>query len=591
LDIETIWDREIAKPICIAITSNDKISFKKIRTDQVDTTILLDFLLEKCSSKKIYYVHNLTFEIFVFLNQIIKKNIKFKIISANRTVYSAEIWYKKKKIRLRCSYKLTMLSLKKLAELAQIEEKSIFPYKILDENLKEIVEVEKGMFKNEEEFDVFIERYGKKINVYNILEEYCKNDAKITKKSIIKYWKIIEENGLKNNGRILTAAKLSVENYFKNNFFIKKKINIKYDRIIRKGYFGGRTEVFGNPFDNEVLLHYDWEGMYAQCMSEKVLGGEIIESDIIKSIENPGFYWIKFKQNLEIPVLPIKTNKLIFANGVFEGWYWFEEIIMAIENGVEIIKIEKTITAQYYDNFIKDFVEINKKIRELGPLHKQIGKNNNNTFYGRLGMNPERLEEELISSIDESKKYEKVIETNGIYIGYLKKDKSISNVLISASITSKARIKLYKGMKEVQKNGGRILYTDTDSIIASFKKEKYKNILDKKIGEVIFDSKKEDTIIEDGVFAMPKTYALKYKKTEIVKIKGFNTTPKFEDFKEKFYKKESIITENVEWNKKDLIIKNIKRNKETNLFSLDKRKWNEDLKTTIPLELWDVPYK
>ncbi len=585
MDIETIWDKEIAKPICIAITSNDKINFKKIRTDQVDTTILLDFLLEKCSSKKIYYVHNLTFEIFVFLNQIIKKNIKFKIISANRTVYSAEIWYKKKKIRLRCSYKLTMLSLKKLAELAQIEEKSIFPYKILDENLKEIVEVEKGMFKNEEEFDVFIERYGKKINVYKILEEYCKNDAKITKKSIIKYWKIIEENGLKNNGRILTAAKLSVENYFKNNFFIKKKINIKYDRIIRKGYFGGRTEVFGNPFDNEVLLHYDWEGMYAQCMSEKVLGGEIIESDIIKSIENPGFYWIKFKQNLEMPILPIKTNKLIFANGVFEGWYWFEEIIMAIENGVEIIKIEKTITAQYYDNFIKDFVEINKKIRELGPLHKQIGKNNNNTFYGRLGMNPERLEEELINSIDESKKYEKVIETNGIYIGYLKKDKSISNVLISASITSKARIKLYKGMKEVQKNGGRILYTDTDSIIASFKKEKYKNILDKKIGEVIFDSKKEDTIIEDGVFAMPKTYALKYKKTEIVKIKGFNTTPKFEDFKEKFYKKESIITENVEWNKKDLIIKNIKRNKETNLFSLDKRKWNEDLKTTIPLEL------
>ena len=119
---------------------------------------------------------------------------------------------------------------------------------------------------------------------------------------------------------------------------------------------------------------------------------------------------------------------------MFEGWYWFEEIIMAIENGVEIIKIEKTITAQYYDNFIKDFVEINKKIRELGPLHKQIGKNNNNTFYGRLGMNPERLEEELISSIDESKKYEKVIETNGIYIGYLKKDKSISNVLISGCL-------------------------------------------------------------------------------------------------------------------------------------------------------------
>jgi hypothetical protein len=35
-------------------------------------------------------------------------------------------------------------------------------------------------------------------------------------------------------------------------------------------------------------------------MSEKVLGGEIIESDIIKSIENPGFYWIKFKFILNV---------------------------------------------------------------------------------------------------------------------------------------------------------------------------------------------------------------------------------------------------------------------------------------------------
>jgi hypothetical protein len=59
--------------------------------------------------------------------------------------------------------------------------------------------------------------------------------------------------------------------------------------------------------------------MYAQCMKEKVLGGEIIESNIIRGLEHPGFYWVKFYQNLEIPVLPIKKNKLLFANGQFEG--------------------------------------------------------------------------------------------------------------------------------------------------------------------------------------------------------------------------------------------------------------------------------
>jgi len=141
-------------------------------------------------------------------------------------------------------------------------------------------------------------------------------------------------------------------------------------------------------------------------------------------------------------------------------------------------------------------------------------------------------------------------------------------------------------MKEVIKNEGRILYTDTDSIIAAFDKEKYKEKLDVKMGEVIFRSNDRDTIIEEGVFAMPKTYALRYKDgREIVKIKGFNVRPSFREFKEKFYKKEEIITENIEWNKKDLMIKNILREKRTNLYSLDKRKWDNNLKKTYPLEL------
>ena len=476
-----------------------------------------------------------------------------------------------------------MLSLKKLAKLSGVEEKGIFPYKILNKNLKDEVKIEKEMFNDINEYEKFKERYGINIKVYEILEEYCINDARITKESIIKYWKIIEENGLTKNNRILTAAKLSIENYFLKNSIIKKKIKLKYDRVIRESYFGGRTEVFGNQKENEILLHYDWSGMYAQCMKEKVLGGEIIESNIIKDLKYPGFYWIKFRQNLEIPILPIKKDKLLFANGEFEGWYWFEEIALAIEYGVEIISVRKMISAQYYDNFIKDFVELNDEIRKISPIHKIIGKNNNNTFYGRLGMNPERLEEEITNKLDIDK-YEKVVEINGAFIGYKKKEKSISNVLISASITSKARIKLYKGIDKVIKNGGRVLYTDTDSIIAAFKKSEYENKLDIKMGEVLFDSSDMDTVINEGVFAMPKTYAVRYKDgREIVKIKGFNVRPSFDEFKEKFYNKEEIVTENIEWNKKDLLIRNILREKRTNLNSLDKRKWKENLKDTEPL--------
>ena len=556
-----------------------------IKVEEINSNLLINFMLEKCSSKKIYYVHNLTFEMFVFIKYLMDEKIKFKMISANKTIYSAEIFYKKKIIKLRCSYRLTMLPLSKLAELADIKEKSIFPYTILNNELKENISIEENMFKDKLEYSNFAKIYGLQINTFKILEEYCKNDALITKNSIIKYWQIILESGFKKKKNILTAAKLSITNFFQNNIIIKQKIKLKYDRILRKDYFGGRTEVFGNPLDDEILLHYDWSGMYAQCMCENVLGGEIFDSNIITDISNPGFYWIQFEQNLEIPVLPIKKNKLLFANGTFEGWYWFEEIILAIENGVKIKKIKKTISAQYYDKFIKNFVEINNKIREISPLHKQIGKNNNNTFYGRLGMNPEKEEEE-ITNIIENKKYIRTIEQNGIYIGYSKKEKSISNILISASITSKARIKLYRGMKEIIKNGGRILYTDTDSIIASFKKNRYEKVLNVKLGEIFFDKNKEDTIIIDGVFAMPKTYAIKYiNNSEIVKIKGFNTKPTFTEFKEKFYKKENIITENTEWNKKDFQIKFIKKEKETNLNQLDKRIWDHTLKFTYPIQM------
>jgi hypothetical protein len=38
---------------------------------------------------------------------------------------------------------------------------------------------------------------------------------------------------------------------------VKRKISLKLDRILRKSYFGGRTEVFGNPYDDEKILHYD----------------------------------------------------------------------------------------------------------------------------------------------------------------------------------------------------------------------------------------------------------------------------------------------------------------------------------------------
>jgi len=56
-----------------------------------------------------------------------------------------------------------------------------------------------------------------------------------------------------------------------------------------------------------------------------------------------------------------------------------------------------------------------------------------------------------------------------------------SNVSIAAAITAKARIRLYKGFEDCKKNGGRLLYCDTDSIFAAFTRDVSKQ----KHGEVV----------------------------------------------------------------------------------------------------------
>jgi hypothetical protein len=58
--------------------------------------------------------------------------------------------------------------------------------------------------------------------------------------------------------------------------------------------------------------------------------------------------------------------------------------------------------------------------------------------------------------------------------------KTKNNVGIASAITSKARIKLYNSQKSVINNNGRLLYSDTDSIFASFKN----NVINETHGEI-----------------------------------------------------------------------------------------------------------
>jgi hypothetical protein len=166
-----------------------------------------------------------------------------------------------------------------------------------------------------------------------------------------------------------------------------------------------------------------------------------------------------------------------------------------MEMGGQVKKINYCIEFEYYDYVFNDFILYFDKIKKRGDDYKTFGKLMINSLYGRLGMK-EISTHSLFLNKDEFNYYSKnykildFTEVNDFFLTKIsicekfKKNHNIkktkNNISIASSITSKARIKLYKAQQSVLKNKGRLLYSDTDSIFASYDK----NVLGEKHGDI-----------------------------------------------------------------------------------------------------------
>lgn len=100
------------------------------------------------------------------------------------------------------------------------------------------------------------------------------------------------------------------------------------------------------------------------------------------------------------------------------------------------------------------------------PVSKILGKLLNNALYGRLGVEGHSTQTHVTkdkNTIPSSATFR----ICGPYYLYdiTKTSKKKRNVAIAAAITAKARIILYQAMFILKRNGGRILYCDTDAIV------------------------------------------------------------------------------------------------------------------------------
>ena len=179
------------------------------------------------------------------------------------------------KIELSCSYILLPLSLSKISNGFNIENKKMdYPFLFVnDQNINWKGYIDKKYFKSYQGY----KEYNELLDLKKYTIKYCENDAFITKifveKISIIFYKNFKIDIISN--KILSTPSLSFFTFY-SKFNIKKvekTIKKEKELYIRDSYFGGRCEVFGNPKNNKTF-HFDFPGMYGICMKEKNVFGE-----------------------------------------------------------------------------------------------------------------------------------------------------------------------------------------------------------------------------------------------------------------------------------------------------------------------------
>jgi hypothetical protein len=327
LDIETFEKSGNFFPICICLYLDGTMyDFYYDGEDIIQKCI--ELIIKKSKNPTTYiYIHNINFDGFIFLESLSKNKIKFEYHSDGTNIYSIKIKTDLREIILKCSYKIIKKKLSEIATTFNIGKKMIFPHKFSSlDRLNYIGKIpEPNFFYSYNDYKTIADYTGNVFNFKEYILEYCRNDVVITSKFIDKIRIINEKYGI-NIDSCYTSASISLKIF--STIYNKKNVSLNIlwskQNFIRHSYYGGRCEVYGNPIKGDTINHFDFSGMYGQCMMQKFPYGKMSYVDNPKNFDIPGFYLIKYISNNHIPVLPHKSKingKLMFANGENRGLY------------------------------------------------------------------------------------------------------------------------------------------------------------------------------------------------------------------------------------------------------------------------------
>lgn len=183
-------------------------------------------------------------------------------------------------------------SLKEICKNFLNFKKKTFPETFIKfENLEFIGPIpELKYFLSNEDYDEFLLSH-KIFNFKSDIINFCSEEALIVQKilSLFKLMlKFLKINILDVNSISSLSYKIFTKKF--NNFNLILHSTRIFDKMLRPSYFGGRCEVYGNSREREKIYHFDFSGMYGQCMLQKFPFGTYKVYTQIYEVEDVGFY-------------------------------------------------------------------------------------------------------------------------------------------------------------------------------------------------------------------------------------------------------------------------------------------------------------
>lgn len=602
MDLETRTLNNVMSIVCISYY--DGVDFHSFYlnnyTSQSDmiACVFKELCTRKYTGYRIYF-HNLSKFDAVFLLKDLTTLYKIKPILRDGALIELKINFGKGHLLIHDSLLLLPTSLEKLAKSFKVEQKGFFPYNFINNSeipLDYNGEIPDYKFYNKlklEDYNNYILEYKLNNKTWNLEKElidYCELDVKVLYQVINKFSEEIFNSYRVDVIKHPTLPSLAFA-IFRTVFMKDENIPILLGEIyndLYTGYTGGAVDVYKPEGKN--VYSYDINSLFPTSMksfpmpvgSPIYFEGDIFSISNLPSIINKnsnkpfGFFHAKITAPLDLhkPVLQLRLKtsngvQTVSPVGTWEGWYFSEELINAVENYGYKVQITKGYLFQK-ENIFKDYVETLYKIKEENSPGKEnadpckclISKFLLNMLYGRFGMSPDFKNHVILNSDDAEKHYSEYEVTdvmdfrNGLeLLEFYPKDNKDNNsggcnvsVALSAAVTAYSRVLMCQ-FKHIK--GNECLYTDTDC--AHLLKPLSSEYVGSGLGKM-----KLEHVFSRSVYLGPKCYGGLYHQElskakilkegpELVKVKGLKNPVPFFELEPLLYKNEKMEVKQTKW--------------------------------------------